>query len=313
MTDREPRSRAARGRDLLGGAALAAAVGLAGCSSTGDLPADGDPSTTPPPDRDCATSLDDVEAELAAANDRVEELSARLADANERVTSLERTVDRRSTGYPSSVVEAAESVGVAARPGVVLLDVGSGHGTGWFVDETHVLTNSHNVAGGGDVLGWTVDGDSFDLELVDRVESSVPDVALLRADREGTPLPVGTAESVRAEQPLVQVGHPGSVGYWVVSLGEFVERLSLQTPGGELVDELVTTVPGREGNSGSPLLTLDGEVVGMTYGGSPKAGRPPDEPPQPADARVYDRPIAPKTWSNHVPVDVAVDLMDGWL
>lgn len=306
MTDRELRSRAARGR-LLGGAALAAAVGLAGCSGTGD------PSTSPPPDRNCDARLGDVQAELVATNDRVEELSARLADADERAATLERTVERRSTGYPPSVVAAAESVGVAARPGVVLLDVGSGHGTGWFVDETHVLTNSHNVAGGGDVLGWTVDGDSFDLELVDRVESSVPDVALLRADHEGTPLPVGTAESVSAEQPLVQVGHPGSVGNWVVSLGEFVERLTLQTPGGELVDELVTDVPGREGNSGSPLLTLDGEVVGMTYGGSPKAGRPPGEPPQPADATVYDRPIAPKAWSNHVPVDVAVDLMDDWL
>lgn len=320
MTAEEPRSRAARGRDLLGGAALAAAIGLAGCAGADDSPADGDspadpdsPVTSAAPTRDCTRQLDDAEAELAATNDRVARLSTRLAETAERAASLEQAVDRAATGYPESVVGAAESVGVAARPSVVFLDVGSGQGTGWFVDETHVLTNSHNVAGGEDVVGWTVDGDRFDLDLVDRVASMYPDVALLRADREGPPLPVGSADAVTPGQPLVQVGHPGSVGNWIVSLGEFVQRQTVQSPGGDAVEELVTTVPGREGNSGSPLLTLDGRVVGVTYAGSPKAGRRPDESPEPAPTTVYDRPLAPKVWSNHVTVDAAVELVDDWL
>jgi hypothetical protein len=41
------------------------------------------------------------------------------------------------------------------------------------------------------------------------------------------------------------------------------------------------------GNSGSPLLTLDGAVVGMTFGSVPKRRTIPDEAPTIGSTAVY--------------------------
>ena len=204
----------------------------------------------------------------------------------------------------------AEEVGLATREGVVYLQLRSARGfyvgTGWVLDGDHVVTNAHVVERGSDITCYTLGGDQLSVERVGASEN--PDVALLRADGElPAALPTGSAADVERGQPLVQVGHPGSVGNWVVSLGRFSGRTGVFGSG----DTLRSTVPTARGNSGSPLVTLDGDVVGVTFASTTRTSRIPGTAPEPSDPTVRES-FDPESTALHVAVGRVESLAQEW-
>lgn len=204
----------------------------------------------------------------------------------------------------------AREAGLAVREGVVYLQLRSGSGlyvgTGWVLDGEHVVTNGHVVAQGSELTCYTLDGASPSVELVE--SSRRPDVALLRSDDDlPAGLSTGAAADLERDRPLVQVGHPGTVGNWVVSLGRFTGRTGTFGTG----DALRSTVPTARGNSGSPLVTLDGDVVGLTFASTTRTSRIPGRAPEPSDAVVRET-FRPDSTALHVPVDRVASLVDEW-
>ena len=138
-------------------------------------------------------------------------------------------------------------------------------GTGWMYDETHIVTNQHVIDGANEVTIRFEDG----REVQARVIGSDPstDVALLELN-EGAdapaPLERGSTESLEVGDPVVAIGSPfgleGSLTTGVVSgLGR-----TIQAPDGFAIDDVVQTDAAlNPGNSGGPLLDLNGRVVGM--------------------------------------------------
>jgi putative serine protease PepD len=141
----------------------------------------------------------------------------------------------------------------------------SGTGTGWMYDATHVVTNQHVIAGTNEATIRFEDG----REVQARVIGSDPstDVAVLELD-EGADAPAalerGSTESLEVGDPVVAIGSPfgleGSLTTGVVSgLGR-----TIQAPDGFAIDDVVQTDAAlNPGNSGGPLLDLEGRVVGM--------------------------------------------------
>jgi serine protease Do len=231
----------------------------------------------------------------------------RPAETDARSTSVTRS---GSSEFDESTRRRAREVGLTARDAVVYLELRAGNrysvGTGWLLDDEHIVTNGHVVAQGGEVTCYTVDGDTIDVELVDA--SRDPDVALLRTpDDVPATLSTGSAEELDRDQPLVQVGHPGSVGNWVISLGRFGGRTGVLGSG----ETLRTSVPSARGSSGSPLLTLDGDVVGLTYASTMERGRFPGSAPEPTDDRVRES-FETSSAALHVPVATVESLVDRW-
>ncbi|SEO37725.1 serine protease Do [Halogranum amylolyticum] len=229
------------------------------------------------------------------------------AETNPRPSSVTRPED---SAFDEETRERAREVGLATREAVVYLELRAGNrfsvGTGWILDDEHVVTNGHVVSQGGEVTCYTVDGDTLALELVEA--SRDPDVALLRTDDEvPATLSTGAAERLDRDQPLVQVGHPGSVGNWIISLGRFGGRTGVLGSG----DTLRSSVPSAQGNSGSPLVTLDGDVVGLTYASTMGQGRFPGSTPEPSDDRVRES-FASNSSALHVPVETVEELVDEW-
>lgn len=155
-------------------------------------------------------------------------------------------------------------MGTRVQESVVALsfDGGKGGGTGWVVDAGYVVTNAHIARQRETFQVETFAGETGTAERVGYQKDMNPDVALLETDLTGPPsLPLGDSSSVERGDPLVIVGHPQGVGKWVISLGSFVQHA-------EGIGWLVTDAPTKNGNSGSPLVTLDGEVVGLVSGGT---------------------------------------------
>lgn len=267
---------------------------------------------------DCET-LETLRDRRAAKRERRDVLTAEADTLTDRVTTLEEEIERARERYRAerhwadeATRETALEIGLELRESVVAIevisDVASASGTGWFLEEDLVVTNSHVVsdaAGADEFYGWTVDGERFDLEYVNRVEGLSPDIGLARTDFSGTPVTTGDSTELDDDTDLLAVGHPGSYGNWQITLGEFTERRDRYE-----TDELVTTVPSLQGSSGSPTATLDGEVVAMLKGadGFPTL----DGAPDPVDPRPQTLPFAEKENVLHDPIEAVVDRVEGW-
>ncbi|HTI33155.1 MAG TPA: trypsin-like peptidase domain-containing protein [Miltoncostaea sp.] len=153
----------------------------------------------------------------------------------------------------------------AVSPSVVLIDAGDRTGSGFLVDGAgHVVTNAHVV---GDRTSVDVDLGGRRVHAVVRgVEPSV-DVAVLTLEGsqgDVAPLRFGDSDGVRIGDPVVAIGSPfglnGSLSSGIVS----GLRRQIDSPNGFAIQGVIQTDAAlNPGNSGGPLLDMDGRVIGM--------------------------------------------------
>jgi serine protease Do len=238
---------------------------------------------------------------------------------SETAAAIERWRDQQHR-YDEATLTSAKETGIEMRDSIVQLRVEYAGGpsfdlsTAWYAREDLLLTNSHNVSGytSADVIrAETVDGDTFECSLINREETNNPDVALLRPDQSGSPLPTGEASNRQKGDRIVQVGHPGDLGNWVITLGEILSFTDVT--GMESETEFQASTPGMKGSSGSPVATLDGTVVGMLYSGRTPSTQQQQGPPEPATPTVRTEPLPQETTGGvYVAVEKALRLLEEW-
>lgn len=185
-----------------------------------------------------------------------------------------RTLSTRA--LPSPAARAAEVV----RPSVVRVEayavnakgVETDHGTGTgvvIVDKGVVLTNLHVVQGADRVQVVFADGSESAAKVTGVQANS--DLAVLQAEVVPDDLKAATLRTTTDLMPgdqVVAVGFPFGIGP-SVSAG-VVSGLgrSFQAPEGQqAIDNLIQfDAAANPGNSGGPLVTMDGEVVGIVTG-----------------------------------------------
>lgn len=251
----------ARRRSFL--ASVGAVVGLAGCSGVSERVSSGLPVRTPEP-RMSPSTVGTEAGQPASAG----------TDANQPASAGTDTRPGPETPTPGPPVDetfgeatrqTASDVGTSVRESIVVLRGDRSLGTGWVVGDGEIVTNSHVVDGDSTLSVETFDGRTGTAERVGFHEDLIPDVALLETDVSAPTLGLGSLNDVSRGDPLITIGHPGSVGRWIISLGR---HLSVR----DGLDWVLSTVPTDQGNSGGPLVTLDGAVVGVVSGSTSPAG-----------------------------------------
>ena len=140
-------------------------------------------------------------------------------------------------------------------------------GSGFVAAPGLVMTNAHVVAGTGEVTVLS-GGEELSAEVV--VYDPGVDVAVLRVPELAAPVLPFSDRRARTGDNAIVLGYPGN-GPYRPDAARVRERVTLRGPDiyrEQTVEREVYILRGtvREGNSGGPLITPEGEVVGVVFG-----------------------------------------------
>ena len=178
--------------------------------------------------------------------------------------------DRLLDAYSRAVVAAVEMV----SPSVVSVDVAQRVGSRRQADDAGgsgfvlaadglILTNSHVVERAGTIGVSFSDGRRFDAQLIG--DDPETDVAVIRIPASGLPVPpLGDSNGLRAGQLVIAIGTAYGFQSTVTAGVVSASGRSLLSSTGRLIEDVIQTDAAlNPGNSGGPLVTARGEVVGV--------------------------------------------------
>lgn len=223
----------------------------------------------------------ELQTQLDQQNETISTLETRIEQKEQRITELESVIlqDGAFFDFSKQTLDTAKTLGNKVKQSVAqvktqITENSYGEGTAWHMGDGFYLTNAHVVR----------DAQSISLNLYAKSEENISevsakllgkefnrttDMALLKAAQTEQPaLSSATSTNLSKGDPLIQVGNPLGVGRWVIGLGPF-DHYGTYREGDSGSNEFTSYLPNRRGNSGSPVLSLNGEVVGMTHASSP--------------------------------------------
>ena len=212
-------------------------------------------------------------SEVAALKDQVADLQASLNALAEKESTGEMEVD--SVEVSSQITKVVEEIG----PAVVTVTAVVPGTYGWFgytsdstsmgsgviiSEDGYILTNNHVIEEGKDYYVELADGTSLQAQLVSA--DTFSDLAVLKV--EGTMPAVaklGNSDVLKSGETVIAIGSPlgnfkNTVTVGVISAtGRYLESSN----GYQMENLIQTDAAINQGNSGGPLVNLNGEVIGI--------------------------------------------------
>ena len=136
------------------------------------------------------------------------------------------------------------------------------YGSGFVIDSSGIIvTNKHVIDGAIDISATLSNGDRFHATLL--AVAAMLDLAVLKVDTDH-PLPAlkwGDSKALQVGDPVLTVGNPLGIGISVsAGIVSALNRDIQDTPFDQYIQ---TDAAINHGNSGGPLVDIDGEVVGI--------------------------------------------------
>ena len=141
-------------------------------------------------------------------------------------------------------------------------------GTGFVVGQNRVMSNAHVVAGSKSVTVQTSDGQEYDAHVVSYDPDA--DISILDVPNLTAAALVFDEVQARTGTDAIVLGYPGG-GDFSATPARIREVIELKGPDiyrSKTVTRQVYTIRGtvRQGNSGGPLIDLNGMVLGVVFG-----------------------------------------------
>ncbi len=211
---------------------------------------------------------------------------AALAACGPSTEEVERIVDERlaealtavpmATPQPAATPQSAVDFNRLyreSRAAVFFIEIPDASGTGWLVEPGFIVTNQHVVAGYSTVRVRQALDPPFTARVV--ATDSLRDIALLRFNPETAPLnerarpfTLGDVNTNGIAQALMALGYSegsvkedGTVGGAAANVGVLSQLVNFGPQGQGL--NLVMDTPSDPGDSGGPVLDVNGQVLGM--------------------------------------------------
>jgi S1-C subfamily serine protease len=139
-------------------------------------------------------------------------------------------------------------------------------GSGFVIDKAgDIVTNDHVVAGAKTVRVSFSNNESYKATIVGADPTT--DLAVLRVNanaRALTPLQLGDSDRVQVGDEVVAIGNPFGLSRTVTAGIVSALQRQILSPNQYTIDHVIQTDAAiNHGNSGGPLIAMDGEVIGV--------------------------------------------------
>ena len=185
--------------------------------------------------------------------------SNRLSSVGSSATDAEHAA---LDAYSATVIKTVDLVSPAVA--AIRIDNTGSAGSGVLIaPDGYMLTNAHVVGDSATMSVALTDGSAYTGTTIGKDVAT--DLALVRLDSNGLPFAfLGDSDSLKPGQLVVAIGNP--LGFQSTVSAGVVSALgrSLRAPDGRLIEGVIQSDAAlNPGNSGGPLVTSDGRVVGI--------------------------------------------------
>lgn len=191
-----------------------------------------------------------------------------------KTVNYDRTVYVREDGTVVGTYTRGEVVDLLKPSTVTVLVKGSGvngFGSGFvYTADGYIITNHHVIAANGNVQVMLDDGKVYDATVVGSNEAADVAVVKIEADRPLTPVKMGNSATVLVGESVAAIGTPVELGYQgTATFGQISATTRIVTftdSSGSVTKRMYvmqTDTSVNPGNSGGPLVNMDGEVIGV--------------------------------------------------
>ena len=177
------------------------------------------------------------------------------------VLTQSKRVDRSHTSVPKSLADLVRQI----KPVVVSITIYDfdkkiiGRGTGFFLSSTIIVTNRHVIELANSAEIKTFSGETINVQTIAGINKDA-DIALLKINPTSKQIKLSIfAETLPLEgEDIFVLGNPRGLE-WSVSTG-IVSAIRSEENGKKLIQ---ITAPISPGSSGSPVINMRGEIVGI--------------------------------------------------
>lgn len=210
--------------------------------------------------KDLSGKLDSLQTDTAA---RLNEISTNLLDTRNELQSLGLqlgSIDNEVSSLKASVSSDFSSIVENAIKSVVTIKTDLSQGSGFFVaDGGYVVTNAHVMRGATAAAIITYDGTSHKVTKIG--ENTFMDIVLLKiASTSYKPLTLEDSDDVKQAEKVIAIGNPQGLDF---SVTEGIVSATHRQGGNGLEAYIQTTAALNPGNSGGPLINVNGKAIGI--------------------------------------------------
>lgn len=232
------------------GRGISAAASIFLCFGVNALAQPVDPAGRTTPTVSQASKLSDSFADVAKM------VEASVVSIDAKTKTADTTARNRTTPNESDDIMEFFRRQLPRRP---VYSVGSG----FIIDKSgYIMTNAHVIDNAAKIVVRLYNGDEFTATLIGTDEET--DLAILKIDtgRSLTALKLADSDKVRVGDWVLAVGSPFGLSRTVTA--GIVSQVKRETPDGSPFQRFIQTDAAiNRGNSGGPLVNLDGEVIGI--------------------------------------------------
>jgi S1-C subfamily serine protease len=192
------------------------------------------------------------------SNDQLKDISTQLLAVEElgakRIEDLQVQLSSQGKGGVNLA-----AIAERALKSVASVETTGGKGSGTIVtDDGYILTNKHVIEGASIIVVTLSDGTRYKAELV--ATSSRYDLALLETGTETRGISFANSDNAKPGQTVLALGNPAGLSFTVTD--GIIS--AAQRTGRDNINYIQTDVTLNPGNSGGPIIDVQGRLIGIT-------------------------------------------------